>query len=138
MAEVEKGRAGVVVVVGGPEVDGLAGRGGLRLGGGGAALLVGARDGAVLGGVDNELGLLLGGGLVLAVGALQLLGDLGEEGVRGGEAEELCGGAERGRASDEDEGVLAREAAPGSMREKLSRSWRWATEPGRLRAGTRA
>ena len=68
----------------------------------------------------------------MAVGALQLLGDLGEEGVRGGEAEELCGGAESGRASDEDEGVLAREAAPGSMREKLSRSWRWATEPGKL------
>lgn len=99
VAQVEEGGVGIAPVVARTEVPapalpevhggvGTCGRAGaLR---GRLLLLLGARDGTVARGVGHRFRSFVAALLILAVRALQLLRDLGEERVRRGETEELC------------------------------------------------
>ena len=99
VAQVEEGGVGIASVVARtdvpapalPEVHGGLGTGG-RAGAlrGRLLLLLGARDGTVARGVGHRFRSFVVALLILAVRALQLLRDLGEECVRRGEAEQLC------------------------------------------------
>ena len=99
VAQVEEGGVGIASVVARtdvpapalPEVHGGVGAGG-RAGAlrGRLLLLLGARDGTVARGVGHRFRSFVAALLILAVRALQLLRDLGEERVRRGEAEQLC------------------------------------------------